>query len=618
MLHRTAAAALMIAVLCCVAGPTAQPRIMPLREVRAGMTGVGRTIFQGTELSEFKVHVLGVLENIQGPKRNLILARLEGGPLAETGVAAGMSGSPVYIDGRLVGAVGYSIGAFPKEAIAGITPIEEMKDATDISRRPTAAARVELPITPDAFATALRRTFSRVMPTSASPAAVSAIGIPRSEAAQLAALLRPIGTPLLLSGFEPETVALVASMVRDSGLAPMAGAASAGGATAEELAQMKGPLREGDAVGVALVSGDLEMGATGTVTHIDGDRVYAFGHPFFGLGPVDLPMRRAYVYTMLPSLMSSFKISTMGEVIGAVRQDRATAIAGTLGPAPATIPMTVTLRSTRGGRTSSQTFRFEVANDQTFSPVLAYVTLFNTLTSYERQFGTATFTLKGRARVRGHADLAFEDIFAGEAPTLAAATSIGGPLNLLLTNDREPVRIESLDFTVDAAETALSATIERVWIDELKPRPGKTVPVKILTRNYRGEETISTVPVLIPSNIGGSVSIVVSDGRALDAYEQREVRRTVPPQSVAQMIRLLNQTRRNNRIYVRVLTGAPGAVVNGEVLGALPPSVLSVLESDRNGGSFSPLRSAAVGEYEVPMNAAITGSRTLTLDLESR
>ena len=246
------------------------------------------------------------------------------------------------------------------------------------------------------------------------------------------------------------------------------------------------------------------------------------------------------------------------------------------------------------------------------------MTLYNTLTGYERGFGAATFALKGTARVKGHASVSFEDVFAGDTPALAAATSIGGPLTMLLGNDREPVTLEGLDFTIDASEVPLTATIERVWIDELRPRAGATVPLKVLTRSYRGEETISTLDVTIPPNVSGPLSVLVTDGRQLNAVEQREMRRTLQPQSVAQMIRLLNETRRSNRIYVRLLTGAPGAVVNGEALPSLPPSVLSVLEGDRNGGSFSPIRSAAVGEYEIPMNVAVMGARTLTIDVEAR
>lgn len=613
-----AAVALALVSLWLVRLPAATP-LMPIDEVRAGMTGVGRTVFEGTELRDFKVHILGVLRNVQGPKRNLILARLEGGPLAETGVAAGMSGSPVYIDGRLVGAVSYSIGSFPKDAIAGITPIAEMKDATEMVRRPsTRQARIQLPITREGLASALRATYARLAPFAARPADVQVSGMPASTGSQLGAMLRPIATPLVMGGFEPGTIDLLAGAFREVGFQPMFGGA-AGPQVGAELAKMKGPLREGDAVGVSLVGGDLEMGATGTITHIDGDRVYAFGHPFFNLGPSELPMTRAYVYGMLPSLAASFKITSMGEVLGTIQQDRATAIAGTLGTMPHVVPMKVTLQSARiDGASANRTFHLTLANDQVFTPLLAYVALANTISAYERQFGDATFAIKSRARIKGHSDVAIDDVFTGENATIAAATALAGPLTMLLSNDLEPVTLDGVDVTIEASEAERTVRIERVWLDEVRPRAGRTVPLKILTRSYRGEEKISTVPIAIPANVSGALSLLVTDGRQLNAIEQRDLQRSVQPQSVAQMIRVLNDTHRGNRIYVRLLTGTPGAVVNGEALPALPPSVLAVLESGSNGGSYTPIRQAPVGEWELQMDSAVTGSRVLAIDVEAR
>jgi hypothetical protein len=595
--------------------------LMPIEEVRAGMVGVGRTVFEGTELKDFKVHILGVLRNVQGPRRDLILARLEGAGLAESGVAQGMSGSPVYIDGRLVGAVSYSIGAFSKEPIAGITPIAEMKEATTLPRRSgTGQALLDLPITREGLAAALTGAAARLAPFARRPADVQSIGIPASAGAQIGAMLRPISTPLLMGGFEPETVDLMFGAFRDAGFTPMV----TGMASGAQPAVKAGPLREGDAIGVSLASGDIDMGATGTVTHIDGDKVYAFGHPFYNLGPAEFPMTRAYVYTILPSLLTSFKISSMGETIGTMTQDRPTAIAGTLGKGPALVPMTVTLeRSADGTQTAGaqdtpkRTFKYSLVNDQMFTPLIAYVAMFNTLASYERQFGASTITVKSRARIKGQRDLNVEDVFTGDSPILGAATAVAGPITMLLSNDIEPITLEGLDVTISTAETPRRVTIERVWLDDIRPRAGRTTPLKILTRSYRGEEKISTVPIEIPSNASGRLSILVSDGRQLNAMEQRDARRTLEPQTVTQLVRLLNDTRRNNRLYIRLLTGTPGAVVNGEAMAALPPSVLSVLESDRNGGSFTPMRSATVGEWELPMDSAVTGSRLLTIEVDS-
>jgi len=590
----------------------ASTSIMPIEEVKPGMIGVGRTVFEGSDLKEFKVQILGVLKNVQAPQRNLILARLEGGPLAETGVIAGMSGSPVYIDGRLVGAVSYSIGLFAKEPIAGITPIGEMIEGTANAsqRRPAAQERLDLPVTPEHLTAALRATYARIAMFADRPADVQAIGLPSAAGAEMGALLRPIATPLIMSGMGASASDLVSSMFRDAGFTPVLS-----GGTAADAPKSTEPLRPGDPVGVSLLGGDAEMGATGTVTHIDGDKLYAFGHPFFNFGPTAFPMTRAYVYTSLPSLMSSFKIATLGDIVGTVNQDRATAISGTLGRGPVTVPITVTLES---DRTPKRTFHYTAVNDQLFTPLLTYVALFNTLGNYERQFGPVTFTLAGKAAFDRHQDLTFEDIFTGDNTIPSASAYVAGPITMLLSNDIEPLTVTSVEVSVTASEESRSATIQRVWLDEVHPRAGRTVPLKVLTRSYRGKETISTIPIEIPANASGQLTVMVTDGKQLNQMEQRDLRRSVQPQSVTQMIKALNETRRNNRIYVRLLTGTPGAVVNGEALTSLPPSVLSVLEGDRSGGSFTPIRSAALGEWELAMDSAISGTRALTIDLDSR
>jgi SpoIVB peptidase S55 len=586
---------------------------MPVDEIRPGMVGVGRTVFEGSELADFKVQIIGVLRNIQGPRRDLILAKLEGGPLAQSGVAQGMSGSPVYIEGRLIGAVSYSIGAFSKEAIAGITPIAEMKDATAMTRRSTTQqARLELPITRESLTAALSAASAQIAPFARRPADVQVIGLPSAAGGQLGAMLRPIATPLMLNGFDPETVDLLSAPFRDAGFVPVVTGAYA----PDQMPRPTGPLREGDPIGVSLISGDLEMGATGTVTHIDGDRIYAFGHPMYNIGPAEFPLTRAYVYTILPSLMTSFKISSLGETIGTMQQDRATAIAGALGKMPTLVPMSLTLERA-GGDGSKRAFKYQLVNDQLFTPLLAYVAMFNSLGAYERQYGAATFSVQSRARIKGHGDLTLTDVFTGDSPILGASAAIAGPLTMLLSNDIEPIALESLDISVVSAETPRSATIERVWLDDVRVRAGRTIPLKVLTRSYRGEEKISTVSIDIPANAKGDLSILVTDGRQLNTMEQRELRRSLQPQTVSQLMKVLNETRRNNRIYVRLLTGSPGAVVRGEAMSALPPSVLSVFESDRNGGSFTPIRSATVGEWELPMDSAVTGSRLLTIEVDA-
>ncbi|OLC44178.1 MAG: hypothetical protein AUH43_19290 [Acidobacteria bacterium 13_1_40CM_65_14] len=576
------------------------------------MVGIGRTVFDGTRVEEFKVNIVGVLENIIGPHRNLILAKLEGGPLAHTGVIAGMSGSPVYIDGKLIGAVSYALGSFSKEPIAGITPIAEMTDAASFGgTRPSAArVQVDFPLTRDSLTAAFRKALNWNRPFAERPTDArftGATAVAGLGGAQLGTLLRPIATPLAMSGFEPDVADLIGGAFQDQGFIPTGGGAA--GARAGEM-PYEGPLKPGDAIGVAFVTGDLQLGGTGTVTHIDGDRVYAFGHPMYNLGPTEFPMTRAYVYTVLPSLFSSMKLSSTGDVIGTFLQDRATTIAGRLGPGPQLIPLTLTLES---DRTTKRTFNFGLVNDQLFTPLMTYATILNTASSYERQFGTATFQVRGTAKIKKHDAIAFNNLFSGEQASMGAAAYIVAPITYLVGNDFEKVQLESIDITLSTAEEPKTATLERVWLDDPRPRAGRTVPLKMLLRTYRGDDIVRTLPIEIPSNASGSLSVLVTDGARLSQAEQRETRTPNQQRSVDQMIRLLNKGRRNNTLYVKLLGSDAGAVVNGELLSSLPPSVLGVLESDRNGGTFNPLHSATIGEWELPTEHLVSGSRTVTI-----
>jgi len=614
MTLRRLAFALLLASLALIHTP-AQTAQMGVDEIRPGMVGIGRTVFEGTRVEEFKVNILGVLENVIGTHRNLILARLEGGPLANTGVIAGMSGSPVYIDGRLIGAVSYSLGQFSKEPIAGITPIAEMTDATAFNDvRPAAAkVHVEFPLTRENLDAAFRRALNWNRPFVDRPgeaALVGAVSVAGGvSGADIGTLLRPIATPLIMSGFEPGLADMLGGAFGAQGFIPTGrGAVARAGEKPYD-----GPLKPGDAIGVMLVSGDLELGATGTVTHVDNDKVYAFGHPLYNLGPTAFPMTRAYVYTVLPSLASSLKVSTTGEIIGSFLQDRAVAIAGKLGPGPKMIPVTLTLES---GRAPKRTFHFQLANDQMFTPLMAAASITSTLGAYERQYGSATFHVTGTAKLSGHDAVTFDNIFSGDQPSVNTATYIAAPVAALLGNDYEKVEIQSLDLAITSAEEPRTATLERVWIDDQRPRAGRTVQLKVLLRTYRGDDQIRTIPIDIPANISGPLSLLVADGGRLGQIEQRETRSS-QPRSVDQIVRTLNRSRRGNTLYVKLLGSEPGAVVKGEPLTALPPSVLGVFEADRSGGSFNPLSNATLGEWQLATDHAITGSKTLSIVVSS-
>ena len=607
--------AVLVAIVATAAVPSAQTPTMPVGEVRPGMMGVGRTVFAGDAIEEFKVHIIGVLHNVVGPNRDIILARLEGGPLAHTGVIAGMSGSPVYIDGRLVGAVSYQLGQFPKEPIAGITPINEMTDATALAPATpgTRPVNIAWPARAEELLAIWSRDLGRPQPIDG---AAAALMVSDPSLQQMAAMLRPIAVPLVSSGFSIDVLAPMTSAFMARGFVPVSSSMAEGasnGTQTRPVSTGSRALRPGDAMGVALLTGDFMLGATGTVTHVDGDRIYGFGHPMYNLGPTEFPLTQADVHVVLPSLMTSSKLASFGAVVGTVQQDRATAVAGRIGAAPKMIPVTITLNS---DRTPSRTFSFSMVRDHTFTPLLTYLTVANVLTSYERGAGPASYVVKGRATIREHDPIAFEDIFAGDQPANAASAYVAGPLTFLMKNATAPVDVEKIDLTIDATERSRTARIERVWLETERPRAGRDANVKVLLRTNTGEELLKTVSIHIPSYATGTMQLLVADATRLSAEDRRTVSRGAEAQEVSQLIRTFNKARRNNRLYVRLSSPDQGAVVNGEPLAALPPSVLAVLEADRNSGTYTPLRSATRGEWEVPVELAITGSRQLSISLD--
>jgi hypothetical protein len=251
-----------------------------------------------------------------------------------------------------------------------------------------------------------------------------------------------------------------------------------------------------------------------------------------------------------------------------------------------------------------------------FTPLFTYAAILSTLGSYERETGAASFNIKGTMSVKSHSDINIEDLFTGDRAALNASASVMAPLTFLLGNDFEPVDIQGVDLTIESTEHPKTATIERVWLDRVRAKAGRTVPLKVLMRTYRGDEVVRTVPLEIPANASGSLQIMVSDGSRLAQWERREVRQPSEPRSVPQMIHALNTARKNNRLYVRLLASDAGAVVSGEPLSSLPPSVLGVLEADRSAGEFVPLRNATLGEWDLPTEYALVGSRTLTINVE--
>ena len=593
--------------LALLATPAAQTTFMPVSEVKAGMVGVGRTVFAGDKLEEFRANILGVLKNAVAPGRDLILAKLEGGPLANTGVIAGMSGSPVYIDNRLVGAVSYSLGSFAREPIAGITPIAEMLVAVRSSGPRAAGSEFDLawPSTPEKVFAALGRVVERASAPLRSPLRPSdVVGSP--SLADWAPRLRPIGAAMIATGLTPD----IESSLRQA--LPSDATLQRGEGGSENAAQAPGTrtLRPGDAVGVSLMRGDLEMGATGTVTHVDGSQIYAFGHPFLNLGPMSMPMTRAQVLTVIPSLDSSMKIATMGPVIGRMTQDRSTAVGGVLGSGPSELAVNLTLES-QGS--APRRLQFTVLHDQALTPLFAYVAILNSLITHQRQSGATTIAASGSVTFEGLGVLPIDDMFSGDQAITLAAASAMTPIGAMATNTFRPALPKSLDMTLRVSEHEDYSLIERVWLDTVRPTVGGTHTLHVLLRHFRGNTEVVSLPVVMPPHVSGPVTLMVSDGSTLTSLEQKELR-PATPQSLESLFARLRNARASNRLYVRLLTSSPGTAVGGESLPALPPSVLAALDADPSKGSTAISRAVA-GSWDKRLPRVVKGSREITLTL---
>ena len=609
-MNRRAALGVSLGAALLLSGPLFAIEILPLEEVRPGMTGTGRTVFEGTRIDDFEVHILGVLENAVGPKHSVILARLQGGPLERTGVIAGMSGSPVFIGGKLVGAIAYSF-PFAKETIAGITPIEEMIEATRIETPRAASARFAPrlgpggpagPLDREAVIAALRRPLQAI-----TPGGLPGAGLPGGLRG---AALSPLPLPLVFSGFDAATFDWARQVFAGLGFAPVLGTAGAG-LPPEPLPA----LEPGAAVGVSLIEGDIDLSVTGTVTHIDRDRVYAFGHPFYNLGPIQFPMKEAYVYSVFPSLYQSWKISAARDAVGTIDQDRTTAIAGRIGRTPRMIPVEVKIATSRG---QDRRFSFRIVEDELFSPVLTFVAVLSVLQGNERAFGTSTIRLDAKVKLEDGRQIRVEDLFTENQPSQQAAALVAAPLAYLMTNDFEKVTVAGVELGVSSDETIQSASIQRAWVERTaRLRPGTTVPVKVVLRTYRSETVTETIPLTIPASAPtGAYSLLVSDAGTLTAVEQREMRQPFVPRDFDQLLRAINGLRRNNHIYARLSRAADGAIVSGEYLPSLPSSVLGVLGPSELGSSVIPIRSAVVWEFDLPTDYGITGSRQIALTVE--
>jgi hypothetical protein len=555
-----------------------QIAIYPLRDVRAGQHAIGKTVFQGNKIEEFQVEILGVLENV-GPRQSIILARLSGGPLAQTGVMQGMSGSPVYIDGRLVGAVALAFN-FSKEPIAGIRPIEEMLAVGDSGRSPA--------------------------PKVASNAV--------SNVDSFASKLIDIATPVSFSGFTAGTLEQFAPQLKKLGLEPRQGVSS-GGKLPSKLGA-PASLRPGDMIAVELLSGDLSIGAEGTVTAVDGKAIYAFGHQFMSVGNTELPFARAEVLTLLPNLSSSFKISSPLEWMGSITQDRSTSIYGQLGRKADTIPLEITVKD---GRRAPLSYHMQMIQDRVLSPYIVQTAVYSAMDATERTLGLASYSLRGGVEfVQGVPPLKLDNTYAGDFNVpLQASTGVASPLASILGAGFDALKIKSITLEIEASERKRLLQVDQVSVSPKQVHPGDSVEVSVTFTGENGLETQKSVHYRVPVGApAGTLSFTVSDGSVTNALDYQQMAPAVP-KSPTQLVSFLNNLRPNTNAYVRVWRTDPAFEVQGQDLPDPPPSVgLILAKAQAAQGAWLP-RGSKVDELQIETgDVVVTGSKTAQVEVK--
>jgi hypothetical protein len=562
--------------------------IIPVSQVRPGMQGYAYTIFEGDQVEKFDLEVIGVLPNFLGPKQSIILVQLKGPKVEHTGVVAGMSGSPVYLEGKLAGALSLKLGIFTKEAIAGVTPIEDvLRPPSQVAGWQQGAQQFTLPS--DALA---RNT------------------LPGGSA------LEPIETPLIFSGFQPGSLQPFAGQLQSFGFV-----ATQGGTT--EARPDDGRLAAGDMAGMVLVQGDASINSACTVTAVQGDRVFLCGHPFLNFGDVQIPMARSRVVTTLSSALASTKIVNVGGSIGTITGDHLTAVTGKLGAAPAMIPVDLDFVSDG----VEKKLHFEIVNHPKLTPLLVALTTFNGVNQNALYGEGRTLHLTGEVKLQGHVPVQIESTVApgdSMAPdSMPIALAVQSVFGRLFTNNFEVPKVEKVTLRVDSVPGRNSFTIDSAWLEKGEAAPGEDVKVRVSLRPYRGPSRIEETTVHVPDQIvrGTTLRVLVCDSEMLNRssrgfnFQGGGVGSAAGPAGLDQLIALMNRERHNDRLYVGLFVPAPTLVWDDKEMPNVPLSQINMIDGRPTPGSVQVLRESLASEATVPLGGPVAGIISLNLQI---
>lgn len=601
--------ALTLSVVALASDPKSDSKFFPLEDIRPGLKGYGMSVFQGSAPERFEVEILGVVDGMANPKQSIIIARL-GGPLVDrTSVFQGMSGSPVYIDGKLVGAVAYAF-PFSKEPLAGIQPIKNMIEVFEQGGEQEAPSRSRV-----SFNTLISQSATSQLPALTSAqinarAAASSAMIP-----YIGQTITPIATPVTFAGVPQSVIDMFSEELRRAGITAVAGIGGGSKLTPMAATDEK-TLTPGSSVSAALVRGDFSIDAAGTVTYRDGDRIYAFGHPFLTSGQTSWPMTENSVVTVVPNLNNSFKISVSTRMVGAINQDRSTGIYGRLGQQPQMIPVKLNIRTSRN---KTETYNFEMVSDSFLTPLLMRIAMSSAIFATERQIGNQTLNVAGRISVTGQPDIIIDNSFSSpNGAALFAVNAAAQPLAVLFNSGLDSVAVQGIEVNVTSLDSRSSGVLNRLWVDKTEVRRGETIEIQAFARNDNGSEFVERIQFEVPMDAPeGSLTLIVGDGASVNQAELRaQAAVDFVPKDLSQLVKAINRLKKNNRLYLKVMRSSDGAIVNNEELPSLPPSVLATLGSQRTSGGYTPLSVATLAERELPPSKfLIVGQQTIRINI---
>jgi len=597
-----------------------KPPILALKDVKPGMQGVAWTVFQGMTAEPVPIEIIGVWKNAMGPRQDVIVAKM-GGKATVTGVAGGMSGSPVYVDGKLIGAVALRLSQFSPDAICGITPIESMLEIQDLDSSVPSDAR-----TPDKIPAPKTASAASEMPSDLLAQLVAAgsngSSFGGSQSSQ-SMMLTPIETPLVFSGFTQETLSTYEPLLRQMGITAVQGGASAANLTAKPVAGWEHTLNPGEAITGLLVAGDMSVTGMGTVTYNDGKHVLAFGHQFFDLGPVNMPMTQSEILTVLSSAFQPNKMGNATDVVGALKQDRHTGIMGELGAEAPVVPVHVKVRAMDEHEMvlKERDLNFDIFVQQKWTPFLMSATLSNSLQQMNLYADEMTYRMTGDVVMDGSPNVHVSTMIApGELPVpmpTVLAGWWGDKFNKLFMNTVTMPKLKSVNATVDLLPARRVMFVENAWTPSAEVQAGSEIPVKVFLRPYRGDKIERSIMVKIPAGMPkGDHRILFTDAQTLDRSQETALQNTRFI-DIPETVSLLNQERNNNRLYVALVQSRPTYYADDKTLPDLPPSVINVLQTERTANrSLTGTPDSTQVQQSIPFDQVVVGSYSLRITVK--